>query len=687
MRLFQLFCVALVTCFVSSASATPGNEIALVLDNSCSMAFPATDQNGTQYPPNDPERAAVLGALVVEGLVRGSNDRLTVYAFPDVRGGPPRTVRDAAGIRGLPYANHTLFTEPLQAARAHLDASTRDGKLLLFFSDGVPEDLPQGGPDAAGVFGMDTAGDIDTFILGLYGSEDVRDMAVTHVSGLARSPDDSAFMDDPAEVVPAFTKAYARALGSKPQTGSLSSGDSVSFDVGKYVTEVLVFVASQEQGAAFQSTLTGPNGAAPVQAQGNDGCEPALAAQVPPNVCGGDRRHYQVFRAPSDPLTASTWSLAVTGPNVRYGVILRYDLTASLALDPTVRVGSTLPVEARLLFRGDTFDDDDFFASDGFSATAEIDGISIPLTHAGDGRFVGEWAPQTPTQGAVLATVHFQNTWMQQRDTKQVTAEGFLPLVLRPTPIPVRLGNWRGSRVRTERCSTVSLVGSDHADVVPVTCIPGTVEGATVTCTPQAPQGTAQPLEWDVCVVADACCGEIPADGSSVDITFRGTHDHYAAGAVKVPVEVHVERTGFIRCWWLPIAIAATVLFVLWVIVGWIRPNSFDPYLSVRIAGDEKGLKRTVALVLQEQPGGRRGFYRNARLCIDGEGNCVRKTRVAQIVITASGTGEMTWAKSGGVEKKDRRTRKWTSITQEELREGVIPGVVYRAGGLHLKFG
>jgi hypothetical protein len=47
----------------------------------------------------------------------------------------------------------------------------------------------------------------------------------------------------------------------------------------------------------------------------------------------------------------------------------------------------------------------------------------------------------------------------------------------------------------------------------------------------------------------------------------------------------------------------------------------------------------------------------------------------------------MTWGKSGGVEKKDRRTRKWSAVTPEEQREGVIPGVVYRAGGLHLKFG
>lgn len=686
MRVLPLFFLTLIALLPTLAQASPGTEIALVLDNSCSMAFPATDQNGNTYPPNDPERAAVLGALVVEGLVRGSNDRLSVFAFPDQRGGQPRVVTDAAGIRSLPYANHTLFVPPLRAARSHLDSSRRDDKLLLFFSDGVPEDL-QSGQTAASVFGMDTAGSIDTFVLGLYGSTDVRDMAQGHVDGLARRPDDNVFMDDPGEVVPAFTRAYARTLGSKPQTGTLQPGGSLDFDVGKYVTEVLVFVASEEQGPAFEATLRGPTGALPVQASGDDGCEPALAQILPPNLCGNPRRHYQVFRAPSDPLTASTWSLSVNNAaSVRYGIILRYDLRASLAIDPTVRIGNSLPVEAELLFRGSIFDDEDFFTSDGFTVSATIGKDTVPLTHAGGGRFSGTWTPTAPTDGAVLATVHFSNTWMEQSDSKQTTAEGFLPLTLRPTPSPVRLGNWRGWRTRTERCATVSLAGSENADVVPVSCLAEPVMEGQITCSPLPAQGTAQPLEWEVCLVAEPCCGDIPGDGDSLAVTFRGTHDHYASGAVRVPIEAKVDATGFLRCWWLPISIALGVLTFLWFVYGWLRPNSFDPGMSVKIAGDEKGLRRTVALVLAEQPGGRRGFYRNARVAFDGNGDALRKTRRAILVVSATGGGMAGFTKAGGLERKDRRTRKWTALTDEELREGVLPGVVYRVGSLYLKF-
>lgn len=678
---------ALIAACLSPALAAPGTEIALVLDTSGSMAFSSTDDQGRRYPPNDPERAAVLGALIVEGLVRGSADRLSVIGFPESQGAAPPVVTRAEPIRELPYVNHTLFKAPLAEARRRLDASDRDGKLLLFLTDGNPEDLPPGGDTAADAFGLGTAGEIDTFAIGLYGSDVVRDTARFHLDALARTPDDLALISDPADVVPAFTRGYARALGSRPETGTLPPGGSATFEVGRYVTEVLVFVASEVRGPAFSATLTGPGGAVPVQAAGDDGCG-ANARVLPPAVCGAPRRHYQVFRAASDPAVASSWTLSVDrAAAVRYGVILRYDLEAALAVDPTVRVGQSLPVEARLLFRGATFDDAAFFASDGFAVEARIGDELIPLTHAGGGRFTGTWTPAAPSQGALPAVVTFRNTWMEKRDRKQVLAEGFLPLTLRPTPSPLVLGSWRGGRRWTERCGRVSLAGSENADVVPVRCeVPALAEGR-VTCAPQPDGATAQPLTWEVCVAARPCCGAVPAPGEALSVTFVGAHPHYASGAVAVPIDATVSPTGFLRCWWLPIALALGLAWLLFVIVGWIRPHGFDPGLSVKVAGSEKDLKRTTALVVTEQPGARRGFYRNARLCLDGEGNGIRGTRQAVIVVVAGPAGTTRWAKAAGLERRSRRTRKWEPVPAEELREGVVPGEEYRVGGLYFRFG
>ncbi|HEY0092791.1 MAG TPA: VWA domain-containing protein, partial [Archangium sp.] len=86
-----------------SGAAGGGNEIVLILDNSCSMGVESRDDNGRRYPPNDPERAAVLGTLIVEGLARGSADRVGVLAFGDSERDPPRPAQGADAIRALPY--------------------------------------------------------------------------------------------------------------------------------------------------------------------------------------------------------------------------------------------------------------------------------------------------------------------------------------------------------------------------------------------------------------------------------------------------------------------------------------------------------------------------------------------------------------------------------------------------------
>src|SRR4051794_12156079 len=96
--------------------ASQGTEIVIVLDNSASMAVPYID-SGHEFPPNDPERAAVLGTLVVEGLARKSADRVSVVQFGQGRDPAPVVATGADAIRAVPYVGGTLFRKPLKEAR------------------------------------------------------------------------------------------------------------------------------------------------------------------------------------------------------------------------------------------------------------------------------------------------------------------------------------------------------------------------------------------------------------------------------------------------------------------------------------------------------------------------------------------------------------------------------------------
>ena len=690
MMLAQLVLPLLLT-----GAAGGGNEIVLILDNSCSMGVESRDDKGHRYPPNDPERAAVLGTLIVEGLARGSADRVGVLAFGDNERDPPRPAQDADAIRALPYSQGTFYKRPLEEAGNRLRSSTLPNRLFLFFTDGAPQDLrePSEGPRTLGV---SEGADFETLVIGLFGSEEIRQTGEQFLRPLVRNPQDLVFVQKPREVIEAFTRGYARVLGSRPETGSLSPGESKTFAVGKYVVEVLVATASASPGPAYTAKLEGPQGNVPAQASGDNGCPPGARYAGAPKLCQPPHRHYQVFRAPNSPDQPSRWTLSLPkgSGDIDYGLILRYDLEASLAVPATARVGEPVKLDARMLFRGKTFDDESFFQADGFAAVATVEGQEVPLRHEGGGRFVADWTPSqlSPDGAPTPVQVTFRNAWMEQRARRTVQVEGFLDFALVPDPASIDLGQWRGERGETRRCATVDLSRSTNADRVPIQCTAqGTITEGVLSCGPvagsEADLGNGrkgQPLKYEVCFVAEGCCGQMAPQGLGVH--FSATHPHYAASAVTVPTVVKVEETGFLRCWWPWLAFAAGMLGFGWIVAGFVRPHDFDPAASVYVAGSEMGLKRASALTLRETPGGTRGFYRNARMCLNAGGDFVRSPRAAVLVLEAGPGGSTRFVTAAGLERKVQRTGKWEPVPAEELAIGYTPNTVYRLGSLYLKW-
>lgn len=690
---------ALLWLMIAPASfAGDGTEIVLVLDNSCSMPAEGTI-NGEPVPPNDPDRAAVLGALLVEGLVRGSQDQLTVIGFGKGKEGEPKVVDSAQGIRSMKYTGGTWFRMATREARSRLDASTREHKLLMLFTDGAPSEDDFRKQELAETLRV-SEGDADFFVIGLYGSDATRRMGEQFLSPLAQGDAELAFLEagkpeTVQQVVREFTRGYARVLGSKPELGTLKLGDSRQIGVGRYVTEVMVTAASVLPGKAFAADLIGPGGSVNPHAAGDNGCPQGVILGNAPTICDEPRRHYQVFRAANDPEKESTWTLSLpTAPagDVEYGVILRYDLQATLAVPSPIRVGTEVELDARLLFRGQTFDDESFFAKDDFEAEVRIGADVVKLTHEGGGQFTAKWTPSQPTGtpeggGSTMGVVRFRNAWMEKKGRQEVAVEGFLPLTLRPSPNPIALGAWTGGRGSREECQVVDLSGSENADRVPVICQPSTTSpDVEVNCgpVPGSESKHGRPLQWQVCAVSAGCCGDAGGGGS---VLFRGEHEHYAGDGVDVPVRFDVSRTGILRCWWFEIATFVGILFSIWFICGWMRPHKFEDEAFVKVGGSERMLRRSSGYTLSEQPGGKRGFYRNAKVCLDGEGQPVRKPAQAVIVLSAAPSSGTRFSKAGGLEKKNRRSGRYEPVPPEDLKEGFQEGAVYKIGRLYLQFG
>ena len=671
--------VMLWTGLAHALPAGAGAEVVVVVDTSCSMAT-ASNVNGQKTPPNDPERLAVLGAEVVQALGAGPRDDVTVIGFAGGAALPPPWTRDSPDIRSWPYGG-TWFEKPMRRAQEVLAASKHDTRLLIVLTDGLPNDQ-----QLTTVEGLHQLWDpaahpeVDILALGLFGNDEIAPFGSTFLGAMVHDPEqDFHRVKDATEVVDAFTRGYARAVGSRPITGQLAPKASRTISVGRYVSEILAFAVSQQPGPAFDAKLSGPT-ASELLGKGDNDCKGAAAQGVPGKVCGGLRRHFQVFRAENDPAKASEWTLSLPegSGSVGYGIILRYDLVAELEIPPEASAGMPTAVTARLLFQGKTFDDADFFAQDHFAVTARIEGDEVSLVHAGSGLFTGTWTPRElgTVKRAAQAEVLFKNDWMEKRDTAQV-AVGPPLYELSVQPSPLLLGPVPSHWSKSTMCDNLDLSGSKGLDGIELSCV---VKGVPMSVPTTCTRLSTETLE--VCANTRRwCCGQ----ERELEVTVSGPGVATPRTSVTVPVKLSVASPGFLRCHWLAISLTIAAIVGAWFLYGWIRPHSFDPSMTITIAGDERGLKRAAPQALRECPGGKRGFYRNARICISSGGDLLRAPRGAAVVLEAGKGGMIRFKRAGGLEQLERRTRKWKVIPPEDLAQGAVQAVIYKLGDLHLR--
>lgn len=677
-----------------SAPAMAASEIVLVLDNSASMVVSSgvVGQPNTRVPASDPDRLASLATLILRASV-DRDDSLTILNFQET---PPffRVVPSTKqAIQAAPYMSSTPFRGALTEAHRILSTSARPHRELIVVSDGAPTDL-QSIEEARSLLGLD-AGPPSFGILGLglFRDSELAESQEVFFRGLLQDVGRYERVTEPRDLISKFTAAYAATLGSRPDSGTVGAGGSYAFEVGKYVSEVLVVTASTQRTGAYLATLEREGKAISAAEDDDNACPREVRYQENPRLCDPPFHHYVVWKAPNDPGEPSRWRLSLDGTArspVAFGIILRYELGAELVGLPTsIRVGEPFQVRGRLTWRGKTFDAAPFFESDGFQAKVQIGDREVPARRNPDSTFEVDASADQP--GAIPVKMIFENRWMRlETASPPLLVSGWLPLEIKVTPDPLDLGVWRGTWRSIRRCGTLSLQGSLNADRVPLeVAVQALPEGLALEIAgqPAEPGSTIEvPPAADalaVCAVTKRCCGTI--DSSSAVVEIRGRDPHYRDQAAPVRLRLAVERTPWWRCWLPALAGVAALVLIFLVVRGFVSPHAFDFDASIRFSGKEALLNRARALPLRDMPGGKPGFYRDATVGLDAGGNSLNPRSKALLRLRAAAAGSVLAESAGALEKRNARTGKWEAVAEQDLREGLDRRVLYRVGSFFFR--
>ncbi len=192
--------------------------------------------------------------------------------------------------------------------------------------------------------------------------------------------------------------------------------------------------------------------------------------------------------------------------------------------------------------------------------------------------------------------------------------------------------------------------------------------------------------ELQICLVVGRCpTGEA---GGEQTLLIKPLEARFAGQEKRVAVRYTVPGRGSLSCWgwmlwWL---LGAVVLFIVW--YGFVRPEGFPPGASIQLAQNSKKLRRADRVLLEDQPGGKKGWYRSAKVHFAGSGDATSRRSDAQFTLVPAGGGVGVIA-TGGLLRQDPRTRKMEPAEPLPGDDAVVlsSGREYQAGGLVLRLG
>jgi hypothetical protein len=644
-------------------SAARQMKIAIVLDDSGSMLA------------TDPRRLSITAAMIAVELA-SPEDQLTLIPLNGRRSTPqPGGARSPllgvlAGLqrRGV----ETIYDRPLELALRGPGAPIGPNRTVLFLTDGEPSGRSGAKGDEEKLravqqsylerLASSTQG-ARIFPVALGSEVPVR--WFTLFQRVAERSGGVAFrVHDPGELTEVFAEIYARSLGSRVVKRDLAAGRATVARIDPLARVANLVLISHDQ-APFEVRYPGILGGGRSRSNGVD------LKQVKANA--GSAHHY-LDRLPPARLPA-TGELAVelTGAS-RYRALLVWDY--GLALDLAVPVrrpegGYALTAGLRDLVADTPDSRPEAYgkivaevrlcpgscdvAASGCKVAARLTPRCPSPDQAGC-RYEGGLELPGPGRYCVDAVAH-----------RELGGTRLLELVSRQRhPLEVGAGaELRGSAGKLrfsfdqnqdpphwhwQDCKRLRLEAHGLAapvrielDATRLSLPPG------VTLAPAAPPPHLlrpdQPLELEVCLRADRLVRRPGLQVPDGVLLARSTSPAWFAGGrgeLTIPVEIAITPRSFWNQYKRLLAFLLLGLlllaFLIWLVVGFVRPHPFPENLKVNWGKSIERLDRN-EMPVSEVPQAGRGFYRNAQLWVGGRRCFVGSGGTSQGRFEATGPG------------------------------------------------
>lgn len=142
-----------------------------------------------------------------------------------------------------------------------------------------------------------------------------------------------------------------------------------------------------------------------------------------------------------------------------------------------------------------------------------------------------------------------------------------------------------------------------------------------------------------------------------------------------------VQANSWLDCnlWWILI-VAGAVLLIIGVI-GVVTPKQFSSSAMIRVANNDRQLRREQGRPLRREPQGKRGFYRTATVCLTDIGTTVKKSQ-GHVLQLRAGDRQIEIIKKGAtLEKFDRNA--WRPVEPGGTGRDVISERTLDSGKLY----